>query len=131
MKIDIGLLILRLTFGGVMLLSHGLPKLMSYSEKAATWADPIGVGPQASLALAIFAEAFCSLAVVLGLFTRFAVIPLMVTMFVAFVVVHAADPWGKKELAFMYLTAFMVLAITGPGIYSLDAIKGKLFGKRK
>lgn len=132
MKTDIGLLLLRLGFGGTMLFAHGLNKLFSYSEKAATWADPIGVGPQASLALAIFAEVACSLGIVTGLFTKLAAVPLMITMFVAAVLVHADDPWQKKELAVVYFIAFTAIALMGPGRLSLDAIchKTGLFKKK-
>ncbi|MEQ1876699.1 MAG: DoxX family protein, partial [Bdellovibrionia bacterium] len=107
--------------------------LFSWSEKAATWADPIGVGPQTSLALAIFAEVFCSLGIVTGLCTRLAAIPLMVTMFVASVIVHADDPWSKKELSAVYFIAFTAILVMGPGRLSLDAFceKAGLFKKGK
>jgi putative oxidoreductase len=130
-KSDLGLLLLRVGFGGIMLLAHGLGKLFSFSEKAETWADPIGLGPQLSLSLAIGAEVFCALAIVVGLFTRLATIPLMITMLVAGVVAHSADPWKVKELAFIYLIGFAAIALLGPGRLSLDAIRGKLFSKKK
>jgi putative oxidoreductase len=133
MKIDLALLLMRLGFGGTMLLSHGLPKLFNYAEKSGTFADPIGLGPQVSLGLAIFAEAFCSLGIITGFFTRLAAIPLAFTMFVAAVVVHSDDPWAKKELAVVYFIAFLALIIAGPGRISLDAFFAKtgLFQKKK
>jgi len=116
---DLSTLLLRLGFGGLML-SHGIPKLLSWSEKADSWADPIGVGPTASLALAIFAEVFCSLGVMAGVLTRLAVIPLIVTMLVAVLVVHADDPFGRKELGLLYLLAYLAIAVAGPGRFSFD-----------
>ncbi len=41
---------------------------------------------------------------------------------VAFFMVHAGDPFGKKELAFVYLVIFTALALTGPGRFSLDGL---------
>ncbi|MCB0393938.1 MAG: DoxX family protein [Bdellovibrionales bacterium] len=123
MKTDLGLLVLRLGFGGTMLFSHGIPKLLSFSEKMDQFPDPIGLGSPVSLALAIFAEALCSAAVALGLWTRFACIPLIVTMSVAAFQIHAADPFQKKELALMYLIAFVGLALTNGGKYALDRIQ--------
>lgn len=116
---DIGLLILRVGFGGTMLLSHGLGKLMAFSEHSASFPDPIGVGPTASMALAVFAEAVCAALVVLGIGTRLAAVPLIVTMAVAALVIHAADPWQKKEMAILYGTVFVALFFTGGGKYSL------------
>jgi putative oxidoreductase len=45
-------------------------------------------------------------------------------MVVAFFVVHGGAPFATKELSFIYLAAFILLFITGPGKYSFDAIIG-------
>ena len=103
-----------------MLLGHGLGKLQAYGEKADSFPDPLGVGSPVSMALAIFAEVVCSLLVVLGLTTRAALLPLIMTMLAAFLIVHGGDPWAKKELAFVYLTGFTSLLFLGPGRFSFD-----------
>jgi len=105
-----------------MMLVHGIPKAMTFSEHAATWADPIGVGPEASLALAIFGEVVCSALMVIGLGTRLAAIPFAFTMFVAGVVVHAADDWDTKEKAMLFLLGGVCVALLGPGRFSLDQL---------
>ena len=124
---SVGLLILRLGFGAYML-THGIPKLMGFSEMASKFPDPIGLGSQLSLSLAIAAEVGCSLLLILGLFTRLACIPLAFTMIIACLVVHSADPWKAKELATVYLTVYVALAFLGAGKYSLDY---KFWGKDK
>lgn len=63
-----------------------------------TFADPFGLGPAPSLALAVFAEVFCSILIMLGIFTRLSVIPLIITMLVAWLMVHISDPFGDQEL---------------------------------
>ena len=63
-----GLCALRVFVGLTMLLAHGWPKLAGFSTKAAKFPDPLGVGSEASLVLAIFAEVFCSILLALGLF---------------------------------------------------------------
>jgi len=118
---DFGLLILRLGFGGIMLFAHGLPKLSGFADYADKFPDPIGLGSTTSLALAVFGEFFCGIALCLGLFTRYAAIPFSITMFVAAFIQHAPDPWQKKEMAVLYLVAGVVMALTGPGKYSVDA----------
>lgn len=115
------LLVLRLAFGGVMVYGHGWGKLMGFSERSASFPDPLGVGSAASLSMAVFAEVFCAIAIVLGLFTRLAAGPLIVTMLVAVFIVHADDPFGRKELGLVYLAAYLVLLARGAGAWSVDA----------
>ncbi|MEZ6151185.1 MAG: DoxX family protein [Pirellulaceae bacterium] len=126
-QIDSGLFVLRVAIGCFMLV-HGIQKLMGFSEMADKFPDPIGMGSQLSLVMAIGAEVGCSLLLILGLGTRIAVIPLAFTMIVALFVVHAADPWKVKELAAIFLTVYAVIFITGPGRCSLD---GRLFCKTR
>ena len=119
---DIGLLVLRIGVGAMMVFSHGLSKLVHFSEYSTRFSDPIGLGSFWSLILVIFAEFFCATAVVLGLLTRLAVVPLMVTMAVATFIVHVNDPWSKKEFALLYFIPFLTLMFTGSGRFSLDAL---------
>ena len=115
-----GLLLLRAAAGGLML-THGWPKLMSYSEGLSKFPDPIGLGSEVSLTLVVFAEVVCSILVLVGLYTRLALIPAIINMLVAVFVVHGDDPIGKKELGLLYLISYVVLFLTGPGSYSADA----------
>ena len=118
---SVGLLLLRLGFGLMMMLGHGLSKLTGFAEKSGEFPDPLGVGNSLSMALAIFAEIGCSILIVLGLATRVAAIPLIITMVVAVFVIHGSDPWPKKEFAMLYLVPFLTLVFTGAGRFSLDA----------
>ncbi len=123
--INTWLLISRIAIGAIML-THGLPKFQKLIAGNVQFADPFGIGPTASLALATFAEAGCSILLILGLATRFATIPLIITMLVAIFYAHAADPFGKKELAVIFLILFTGFLILGGGKYSIDnLITGK------
>ena len=118
--LNVVLLLVRVTTGAYML-THGIPKLMKFfSTGDITFSDPLGVGTIPSLMMAIFAEVFCSILLIFGFGTRLVVIPLMITMIVAVIFVHGADPFGKKELALMYLNVFVILLVAGAGKYSLD-----------
>jgi len=101
---------------------HGWPKLASFDSKLNSFPDPLGIGSAPSFALVVLAEFFAAIAVALGLFTRAACIPNVIAMGVAAFVFHAADPFAKKELAIIYGVAFLVIALWGPGPYSIDAI---------
>lgn len=120
LTVSIGLLILRVVVG-VFMMTHGFGKLqMLVGPGEIQFADPIGIGLELSLFLAVFAEFFCSILLILGLGTRLAAFPLWFTMFVAGVIVHSADPFGVKEMAFLYGTIYTVILFTGPGKFSLD-----------
>jgi len=122
---SIALLILRASFG-LMMLTHGWPKLLNLAGKASSFPDPLNIGSRYSLGLAVFAEFFCSILVVLGLGTRFAAIPLMVTMAVASLMINAGHSLADRELSILYMSAFTAILILGAGSYSLDkAISGK------
>lgn len=119
LSLDLGLLILRLIAGGAML-THGFPKLQMVVNGNHQFGDPIGLGPVLSLYLVTFAEFVCAILIILGLQTRLATIPLIINMAVAFFIVHAADDFGTKEMALIYLGMFLAIFFTGPGKYSVD-----------
>lgn len=124
---DLSLLLLRIIFGGFMLINHGLgkmDKLMAGGE--IKFPDPFGVGAEISLGLAVFAEVICAALLVLGLLTRLALIPLIITMLVAAFVVHLGDGLKDMEAAILYLIPYGIIFINGAGKYSLDKL---LFGK--
>lgn len=118
---DLGLLLLRLGVGGLMAVSHGFGKIQTlFAGGPYQWADPIGLGPGLSLALAAGAEFFGGLLIAVGLLTRLATLPLAFTMLVAVFVVHAGDPFQKQEFGLLYLIPFLTLLLTGAGRWSLD-----------
>lgn len=118
----LGILIMRLGFGLTMFARHGLPKVLDFSNKMASFPDPLGISSTLSLTLATFAECLCALLVVIGLFTRIAAVPLIICMAVAAFMIHSADAFKVKELAVLYLIGFFAIFCTGPGPYSADAI---------
>jgi putative oxidoreductase len=119
-----GLLLLRVSAGLMLAAGHGWGKLVGFAEKAATFADPLGIGSHASMAGAIGGELVFPALVVLGWGTRFAAIPPAFTMAVAAFMIHADDPWRRKELAVLFMVSFLVLVFTGAGSHSLDAMVG-------
>jgi len=113
------LLAVRIVFG-LLLLSHGIQKWNAFPELSSSFPDPLGLGSQISLSLAIFGELVCSLGFIFGILYRLAMIPMIFTMLVAFFVIHGQDPFAVKELAFIYLAVYIIMYITGPGKYAID-----------
>lgn len=116
---NLGLLLLRIGFGGMML-THGIPKLMKMISGDFSFGDPIGIGEPASLVLAVLGEVIFPILVIIGFKTKLSAIPVIITMAVAAFIVHGADPLGTKEMALLYLFAFVAIALLGAGKYSVD-----------
>lgn len=120
--VNYALLVLRIGVG-LLMLTHGLDKLNTLmGSESITFPDPIGVGATASLALTVFAELVCSVFLFLGFATRFAAIPLLITMLVAVFIIHAEDPFNKMELPLLYATIYLVMVFTGAGKISIDRL---------
>ncbi|MGQ8337688.1 DoxX family protein [Sunxiuqinia sp. A32] len=121
---NLWLLVLRVS-AGTFMLTHGIPKLLKLLEGNTGFADPFGFGETISLILAVFAEVICSVLIIVGAGTRLATLPLIITMAVAVFMVHGSDPFQRKELALLYLLAFITVLVFGGGKYSLGKyIKG-------
>ena len=116
---DVGLLLLRLGIS-LPMMTHGTAKLMKMVDGKFGFADPIGIGEAPSLVLTTAAEFLCPLLIAVGFKTKWFAIPAAFTMVVAFFIQHHGDPFGDRELAFLYLIGFTAIAILGPGKYSID-----------
>ncbi len=127
---DLGLLLIRLIIG-ILMACYGYQKLIHFDEMAASdfWAKDInflGFTGKVPLALTVFAEFFCSLLLLVGLFTRLSLIPLLICMAYIFgvvakmEVVHSGDNGVEINNAFVYFVIYLALFLTGPGKYSID-----------
>lgn len=118
---DVGLLVMRIGFGGFMALNHGWPKLMKFAEKSGSFAPWFPLPSPVSYSLTVFAELVCAILVVVGLGTRLSSLMLVFTMLVAAFGAHGDSLLGDGESALVYAAAFLGLALTGAGKYSMDA----------
>ncbi len=117
---DAGLLFLRFGPGFIMAYTHGWDKLTHFGDYAQDFYSFLGLGGAFTLGIAVFAELICSILIVLGLGTRMASIPLLITMMIIVFDVGAGKPIYKIETPLLYMMIFVVLMITGAGKYSLD-----------
>ena len=116
----VSLLILALRlFFGVLFFVHGIDKMMNFEQMSLSFPSVLGFGSYMTLMLAIFCEFCCSIFLITGFLHRIILIPMIISMGVAFFDVHDAIlPDG--ELALIYMVTFFILFIVGPGRYSLD-----------
>jgi putative oxidoreductase len=120
--INAGLLVLRVGMGVLMIVAHGYDKIANFDKYTTQFPDFLGLGSKVSLGLDIFAEFFCALLVIVGLFTRLACIPLVFAMLVAVFKAHNGQIFGEGEKAMLFAIGFFTLLITGPGRYSADSM---------
>ena len=118
------MLILRLSVG-ILMMMHGYNKLIHFGDLQHKFMNFLGIGSTMSLALVVFAEFFCSLFLILGLFTRLAAIPLIIATCVMVFKAHNGDVFGDGETAALFLTAYLILLFVGPGRVSVDSMIGK------
>jgi putative oxidoreductase len=115
---------------GLLILNHGL--VVFNAEKMDQMAGFLGESlsmpmPMLMAYLAKGSEFFGGVLLVLGLFTRFACIPLFIAMAVAAFATHEGKIFSEAEPAFMYLVLFCAIFLAGSGKWSLDNL---LFAKR-
>lgn len=126
---DLGLALLRVIVG-LVFLAHGYQKLFVWGIGGVTGAfTQMGIpAPHLSAYLATFAELFGGIALLLGLFTRLAAIPVAFTMLVAILQVHLQGGfYAPKGLEYplTLLAANIALVIAGGGAFALDKVIAK------
>ncbi len=121
---NFAMLVLRVGLG-VLMLSHGYSKLIHFNGMRGSFINFLGMGSTLSLSLDIFAEFFCSVFLIIGLFTRLAVIPILIAMSVALFKAHHGQLFGAGERAAIYLACCITILFCGPGKVSVDGMIGK------
>ncbi len=127
-----GLLALRVGFGLMMLIGHGIGKIEDYQKLAEIWTVPdlwplSYMSKPISLMATIAAEVGAAALLVLGLMTRPAAFVLGFAMCVAAFQFHGIHPLfakggPSKEMAVLYLIPCFALILSGAGQWSLDAL---------
>jgi putative oxidoreductase len=121
---NLAMLLLRVGAGALMI-PHGYDKLIHFADKKNSFMNFMGMGSTLSYSLVIFAEFFCSMFIVLGLFTRLAIIPLIIAMSVAVFKATNGDIFGKGADGTLFLTCFLAILLCGPGKASVDGLINK------
>ena len=125
---SVGLVLLRVFAGGTMM-THGWGKM----QNPLHWLDGAASPPPAVFqALAAIAEFFGGMGLVLGALSVIAAFGIVCTMLVAIQThVSKGDPFGKWELAAVYLFVSALIMLGGPGRFSIDALIRSRLGLRR
>lgn len=107
---------------GIAMIPHGYDKLVHFTDYQGNFMHFLGLSNSVSLALAIGAEFFGSILLMLGLLTRPALIPLTITALVIVFMAHEGDIVGDGMAGFLFLTGYLTSLLLGAGSYSLEAL---------
>ncbi len=123
---DWGVFVLRVGVGGVFV-AHGLQKLIVFGIPGlASFLGQLGIPFPALSAVAVTAaELVGGLALVAGIFTRWAALPLAFSMAVAAVTVHLKGGFFLPdgiEYVVTLLLASVAVALSGPGALAVDRL---------
>lgn len=139
---SLGFLSLRVMVGLMMLIGHGIPKILTYSARKDFFYVPeflpMSWAPM-SLMACIAAEVVAASFIIIGFATRPAAFVLGFCMVVAAFGALGATPWflksatlvETKELSLMYLIPMISIILAGAGAYSLDALIYKESKRRR
>jgi len=117
---NLGLTLLRIFTGVSLMMAHGVGKIPP-AEGLINRAGEIGFPVPAVFAWAAALSEFVGGAfLALGFVTRLSSFFIACTMVTALVGVHRADPFGKQELAFLYLFIALAFMFKGAGDWSID-----------
>ena len=127
-ELDVATLVLRLALGPMLVL-HGLNKVRGGLSGTAGWFESLGLRPGWLHArLAAFTEIGAGVLVTLGLLTGLAAMAFVGLMTVAALTDHRGKGYfifkGGAEYVVLVAMAAVVLAVTGPGRWSLDSALG-------
>jgi putative oxidoreductase len=113
-RLGVGLVFLSTGWGKV----HSIPKVTEFFESLHI---PM---PGLNAVVVGWSELLCGAALVLGVMTRLATIPLIISMIVAIITAKRGDIHGFFDLVafdeFTYMILLIVIAILGPGALAID-----------
>jgi putative oxidoreductase len=117
---NFGILFFRVAVGTELIVVHGLKKLGIGVPTPEVIPNPFGFPGAFNDFVAIAANVYLPVLVVLGLFTRLAAIPAMIVTATGYFIMHGNDSLIERDIPFMYSVAMLTIAMIGGGKYSLD-----------
>jgi putative oxidoreductase len=121
-RMSVGLLFVSTGWGKV----HDIPKVTHFFQE-------LGIPAPGFHAVVVgYSELVCGSLLVLGLFTRLATAPLIISMIVAILTAKLSELHGLFDLVgfdeFTYLCVLVMIAIIGPGAVSIDRLLARRLG---
>jgi putative oxidoreductase len=131
---SVPLLLSRVTLGGLFL-STGWGKLHSLDKLTSYFVELHIAMPAFNATLVAYSEFLCGTLLLLGLVSRLATVPLLVSMVVALLTAKKGEIHGFTDLfgevEFTYIVLLVVVAVFGPGAFALDAFIARSLASKR
>jgi putative oxidoreductase len=127
-EFNVSLLVFRILLSVELMVVHGLKKISIGATEAEHVPNPLHFPDAFNQAFAITANLIFPVFIILGLFTRLAILPVIAVTLTGYFVVHWHDSLLQKDTPFMYSLSYLLLLVLGPGKYSVDYLLHKKIG---
>lgn len=117
----LSVLVFRVAVSVELILAHGLKKLGVGVAAAEDVPNPLHLPHVLNEGFAIAGNIIFPVFVIVGLFTRLAILPILAITLTGYFVVHLHDSILEKDTPFMYSVVFLFILFIGPGKYSIDS----------
>ena len=117
---NFSMLIFRVALSLELMVVHGFKKIGIHVAEAEKVPNPLHLPEIINNAFAISANLIFPVLVILGLFTRIAILPILAVTLTGYFVLHWNDALLIKDTPFMYSLSYLLIMVLGPGRYSVD-----------
>ena len=117
---NFSMLVFRVVLSLELMVVHGFKKIGIHVAEAEKVPNPLHLPEVINNAFAISANLIFPVLVILGLFTRIAILPILAVTLTGYFVLHWNDALLIKDTPFMYSLSYLLIMVLGPGRYSVD-----------
>jgi putative oxidoreductase len=117
---DLSMLLFRMGISIELIVVHGFKKLGVGVTEAEQIPNPLNLPEVFNHGFAVASSLFFPIFVIVGLFTRLAIVPMLTVTLTGYFVLHWNDSLLVKDVPFMYSVVYLLVLALGPGRYSID-----------
>ena len=122
---NIAMLFFRVAISVELIIAHGLKKIGIGVSEAEKIPNPLHLPEAINQCFAVASNLFFPVFILLGLFTRLAILPVLAVTLTGYFLLHWNDSLLEKDMPFMYSVSFLLILFLGAGKYSLDYLINK------
>lgn len=127
---NLAMLFFRTAVAVQLIAVHGLKKLGIGVENAETIPNPLGFPSALNDGIAIAANVYLPVLLIIGFLTRLAALPALAVTLTGYFIVHARDPLSVSDIPYMYSISLLLIVFLGSGRYSADYLISQRIKRR-
>lgn len=116
----LSMLLFRIAVSIELIVAHGLKKLGIGVAMVEQVPNPLQLPEIFNQGFALASNLIFPVFVILGLFTRVVILPILAVTLTGYFVLHWHDALLVKDAPFMYSVVYLLILALGPGKYSID-----------